>query len=182
MKKILAIGFALSVLVISGCGEGDNAAPTETRKPAATTTTTTTAPNLAEQQTAQAAYSSILAELAPQWGAIDDQYLASVDSNRRLPWDLLPGYCGERAKVSQRFVELLGNTVWPEQYQALVTDSSAKNSLVAELESECAQLAGTETAQTANREQRQAAYTSALNAAIRLREALGLPTKGFGQA
>ena len=181
MKKILAIGFALSVLVISGCGEGDNAAPTETKKPA-TTTTTTTAPNLAEQQTAQAAYSKIVSELVPQWKAIDDQYLASVDSNRRLPWDLLPGFCGARVKVTQRFVELLGNTVWPEQYQALVTDLSAKNSLVAELESECAQLAGTETAQTANREQRQAAYTSALDAAIQLREALGLPIKGFGQA
>ena len=179
MKKILAIGFALSVLVISGCGEGDNAAPVETKKPA---TTTTTAPNLAEQQTAQAAYSRIVSELVPQLETIDNQYLASADSNRRLPWDMLPQFCGERVKVTQRFVELLGNTVWPEQYQALVTDSSAKNSLVAELESECAQLAGTETAQTANREQRQAAYTSALNAAIRLREALGLPTKGFGQA
>ena len=179
MKKILAIGFALSVLVISGCGEGDNAAPVETKKPA---TTTTTAPNLAEQQTAQAAYSRIVSELVPQLEAIDNQYLASADSNRRLPWDMLPQFCGERVKVTQRFVELLGNTVWPEQYQALLTDSSAKNSLVAELESECAQLAGTETAQTANREQRQAAYTSALNAAIRLREALGLPTKGFGQA
>jgi hypothetical protein len=110
MKKILAIGFALSVLVISGCGEGDNAAPTETKKPA-----TTTAPNLAEQQTAQAAYSTIISELVPQREAIDDQYLASVDSNRRLPWDKIPGYCGERVKVSQRFVELLGNTVWPEQ-------------------------------------------------------------------
>ena len=179
MKKILAIGFALSVLVISGCGEGDNAAPVETKKPA---TTTTTAPNLAEQQTAQAAYSRIVSELVPQLEAIDNQYLASADSNRRLPWDMLPQFCGERVKVTQRFVELLGNTVWPEQYQALVTDSSAKNSLVAELESECAQLAGTETAQTANREQRQAAYTSALDAGIRLREALGLPTKGFGQA
>jgi len=180
MKKILAIGFALSVLVISGCGEGDNAAPVETKKPA--TTTTTAAANLAEQQTAQAAYSTIISELVPQREAIDDQYLASVDSNRRLPWDKIPGYCGERVKVSQRFVELLGNTVWPEQYQALVADSSAKNSLVAELEEECAQLAGTETAQTANREQREAAYTSALAAAVRLREALGLPIKGFGQA
>jgi hypothetical protein len=179
MQKILAIGFALSVLVISGCGEGDNAAPVETEKPA---TTTTTATNLAEQQTAQAAYSSIISEMLPQRKAIDDQYLASVDSNRRLPWDKIPGYCGERVKVTQRFVELLENTVWPEQYQALVTDSSAKNSLVAELEAECAQLAGTETAQTANREQREAAYTSALAAAVRLREALGLPTKGFGQA
>lgn len=181
MKKILAIVFALSVLVISGCGEGDNAAPTETKKPAATTTTTT-APNLAEQQTAQAAYSTIISELLPEREAIDDEYLASVDSNRKLPWDKIPGYCGERVKVTQRFVELLGNTVWPEQYQALVTDLSAKNSLVAELEAECAQLAGTETAQTANRAQREAAYTSALAAAVRLREALGLPTKGFGQA
>ena len=181
MKTILAIGFTLSVLVISGCGEGDNAAPTETKKPAATTTTTT-APNLAEQQTAQAAYSKIVSELVPEREAIDDQYLASIDSNRKLPWDKIPGYCGERVKVSQRFVELLGNTVWPEQYQALVTDLSAKNSLVAELESECAQLGGTEIAQTANRDQRQAAYASALDAAIQLREALGLPTKGFGQA
>jgi hypothetical protein len=176
MRKIGSALIVISSLALGACGTAKTAAPSPTAKPTSTTTTTATIPvtttTLSPQQAAQTSYFLIVSETNPLLKAIAEQYLRSDGS---VPWSQAPAYCGEGANVLQRFGQLLATTVWPPEYQPQVTDLIAKNSVLAQLTFECADLPGTAKALSALWQQLQAAGAEKSAATSTLRGVLGLP-------
>jgi hypothetical protein len=187
MRKIVTALIVVSAFTLSACGAAETAAPPTTKKPATTTTTTTattttttttipvTTTTLSPQQTAQAAYFYIVAEINPLQYAIEDQYDIPKDDGDTKALRAFPAYCGETANVQQRYGQLLATTVWPPEYQPQVTDVISKNSVVTQLYFQCAGLPGTFEAQYRVYQEISAAEGLATDAVSALRGVLGLP-------